>query len=138
MTGKPASDPVLAADFSASGDFVTVGTMHAPGPAFAAAIRDLQDIPADPELLEIAAHCLASNAFGICTLENPGTAHILRAWLAARLAADWRIGIAGIGHFQALFTVARFEPVQDDERAFALGLRLAGKPGFHASKGQET
>ncbi len=132
MTGIPPGDPILSADISVTGNFIAVGTMRAPGPALAAAIRDLQDGPADPELLEIAVYTLASNAFGVCALDSSGTAQVLRAWLEAQLAAGWRIEIPGTGRLQALFLVTRFEPVQDDGRTFALGLRLAGKPEFIA------
>ena len=96
----------------------------------AAAVRDLAGNSADPELLDIAAYSLASNAFGRCVLESPLIEKILQACLAAQLAAEWRIEIPGAGVLQALFTVARFEPVNHDGRTFALGLRLAGKPAF--------
>ncbi len=96
----------------------------------AAAVRDLAGNSADPELLDIAAYSLASNAFGLCVLDNAVIEKILHACLAAQLAAEWRIEIPGAGVLQALFTVARFEPVNHDGRTFALGLRLAGKPAF--------
>ena len=136
MTARPASGLILAADISASEDFIAVGRMHTPSPAMAAAVRDLADNPADLEVLDIAVHALASNAFGLCVLESGGIESILQAWLAAQLVASWRMEIPGAGVLQALFTVARFEPVQDASLTFALGLRLAGKPAFIASTGR--
>jgi hypothetical protein len=130
MTGAAPGDPVLAADFSASGQFTAVGIVHAPGAALAAAIRDFGDVPSDPGLLEIALYAVVSNAFGVCSLHAPGIAPILRSYHAGQLAAEWRIDVPALGRFQALFTVARFEPVHDDGLTFALALRLAGKPRF--------
>ena len=130
MTATLASDLALAADIPGSGDFIAIGRVHAPSPAMAAAVRDLAGNSADPELLDIAAYSLASNAFGLCVLESALIEKILQACLAAQLAAEWRIEIPGAGVLQALFTVARFEPVNHDGRTFALGLRLAGKPAF--------
>ncbi len=130
MTAILADDLVLAADIPASGDFIAIGRVHAPSPAMAAAVHDLAGYPADPELSDIAAYSLASNAFGLCVLDSAVIEKILQACLAAQLAAEWRIEIPGAGVLQALFTVARFEPVNHDGRTFALGLRLAGKPAF--------
>jgi hypothetical protein len=130
MTEAETGDPVLAADFSASGLFTAVGTVHAPGAGFAAAIRDFGDVPSDPGLLQIALYAVVSNAFGVCSLRAPGIAPILRSYHAGQLAAEWRIDVPALGRFQALFTVARFEPVHDDGLTFALTLRLAGKPWF--------
>jgi len=87
-------------------------------------IKDSRRGPGSPSL---AMHprfvSLFSFAFFALTVVSP-------ARLAAQLAAEWRIEIPGAGVLQALFTVARFEPVNHDSRTFALGLRLAGKPAF--------
>jgi hypothetical protein len=130
MTASPVSDLVLAADISASGDFIAMGRMHAPCPALAAAARDLQDNPADPDPPEIQVYSLASNAAGLCILDSGDIEKVLQACFAAQLVAEWRIEIPGAGFLQAPFAVARFEPVKDAARTFALGLRLAGKPEF--------
>jgi hypothetical protein len=135
MIPQLTSDLVLAADISASGAFTPVGRMHVPSPALAAALRDLEESPAEPELLEIAVHSLAANATGLCILDSAGIANVLQACFAAQLAAEWRIETPGAGILQALFTVARFEPVAGADRTFALGLRLAGKPSFSGWNG---
>ena len=133
MTARLASDLVLAADISASGDFIAIGKMRASSPALAAAVRDLQNA-ADPEHLEIAAYALAWNAFGRCVLESGGIELILQACLAAQLVAEWRIDIPRGGVLRSLFTVTRLDPVKDASSTFALGLRPAGKPSFVTSK----
>ncbi len=133
MTASVASDFVLAADIPASGQFIAMGRMYAPCAALVAAAQDLRDNPADPDLLEIQVYALASNASGLCILDSGDIENVLRAWLAARLVADWRIGIPGVGLLQALYAVARFEPVQDTGRTFTLELRLEGKPEFNPS-----
>ncbi len=130
MTASPSNELVLAADISASGEFAAIGRMRAPSPALAAAVRELQDNPDDPEASGIAVYSVAANAFGLCVLESAGIETVIEACLAAQLAAAWRIEIPGAGVLQALFTVARFEPVKDAGSTFALGLRLAGKPEF--------
>jgi hypothetical protein len=134
MIARLTSDLVLATDISASGTFTAIGRMHILSPALAAALRDLEDTPADPEQLEAAVYSLAANTAGLCFLDGGDIANVLQACFAAQLAADWRIEIPGAGVLQALFTVARFEPLADGDRTFALGLRLAGKPEFLALK----
>ncbi len=134
MIPRLTSDLVLAADIPASGAFALVGRMHVPSPALTAALRDLEEPPADPELLEIAVHSLAANTAGLCVLDSSGIANVLQACFAAQLAAEWRIETPDGGVLQALFTVARFEPVAGADRTFTLALRLAGKPEFLALK----
>jgi predicted secreted protein len=130
MIANLTSNLVLAADIPASGAFAVLGRMHVPNPALAAAVRDLEEAPADPELLDTAVYSLAANMAGLCILDSRDTANVLKACFAAQLAADWRIEIPGAGVLRALFTVARFEPAADTDRTFALALRLAGKPAF--------
>jgi hypothetical protein len=130
MIASLTSNLILAADISASEAFAALGRMHVPSPALAAAVRDLQDAPADPELLETAVYSLAANMAGLCILNSGDIAKVLQACFAAQLAADWRIEIPGAGVLRALFTVARFEPVTDADRTFVIVLRLAGKPAF--------
>jgi hypothetical protein len=136
MIARLTSDLVLAADIPASGAFVPIGKMHIPGPALTAALRNLEDTPPDPELLEAAVHALAANTAGLCTLDSGDIANVLQACFAVQLAAEWRIEMPGAGILQALFTVARFELLAEESRTFALGLRLAGKPEFFALKDQ--
>jgi predicted secreted protein len=132
MIASLTSNLILAADISASETFAVLGKIHVPSPALAAAVRDLEDAPDDPELLETAVYSLAANMAGLCILNSGDTAKVLQACFAAQLAADWRIEIPGAGVLRALFTLARFEPVTDADRTFALVLRLAGKPEFVA------
>jgi hypothetical protein len=138
MIAQLTSDLVLSADISASGTFISLGRIHIPSPALAASLRNLEDTPADPELLEAAVYSLAANTAGLCILDSGDIANVLQACSAAQLAAEWRIGIPGAGILQALFTMARFEPMADGDSTFALGLRLAGKPEFFALKDHET
>jgi hypothetical protein len=132
MIASLTSNLILAADISASEAFAVLGRIHVPSPALAAAVRDLEDAPADPESLEAAVYSLAANMAGLCILNSADTAKALQACFAAQLATDWRIEIPGAGVLRALFTLARFEPVTDADRTFALILRLAGKPEFVA------
>ena len=132
MIASLTSNLILAADISASEAFAVLGRMHVPSPALAAAVRDLEDAPADLELLETAVYSLAANMAGLCILNSGDTAKVLQVCLAAQLATDWRIEIPGAGVLRALFTVARLEPVTDADRTFVLVLRLAGKPEFVA------
>ncbi len=138
MIAQLITDLILTADVSASGTFIPMGRMHIPGPALAAALRNLEDTPADPELEEAAVYTLAANIAGLCILDGGDIAGVLQACSAARIAAEWRIGIPGAGVLQALFTVARFDPVADGDRTFTLVLRLAGKPEFIALKDRST
>jgi hypothetical protein len=135
MIASLTSNLILAADISASGAFAVLGRMHVPSPALAAAVRDLEEAPADPELLETAVYSLAANMAGLCILNSADIAKVLQACVAAQLATDWRIEIPGVGVLRALFTVARAEAVTDANPTFALALRLAGKPEFIALKG---
>jgi hypothetical protein len=128
MIASLTSNLILAADISASEAFAILGRIHVPSPALAAAVRDLEDAPGDPEFLETAVYSLAANMAGLCILNSGDTVKALQACFAAQLATDWRIEIPGAGVLRALFTLARFEPVTDAERTFALILRLAGKP----------
>jgi predicted secreted protein len=130
MIASLTSNLILAADISASEAFAALGRMHVPSPALAAAVRDLQDAPADPELLATAVYSLAANMAGLCILNSGDTAKVLQACFAAQLAAGWRIEIPGAGVLRALFTVARLEPVTNADRTFVIVLRLAGKPAF--------
>ncbi len=130
MIASLTSNLILAADISASGAFAALGRIHVPSPALAAAVRDLEDAPADPELLATAIYSLAANMAGLCILNSGDIAKVLQACFAAQLAADWRIEIPGAGVLRALFTVARLEPVTDANRTFVIVLRLAGKPAF--------
>jgi hypothetical protein len=130
MIASLTSNLILAADISASEDFAVLGRIHVPSPALAAAVRDLEDAPGDPEFLETAVYSLAANMAGLCILNSGDIAKALQACFAAQLATDWRIEIPGAGVLRALFTLARFEPVTDADHTFALILRLAGKPEF--------
>jgi hypothetical protein len=130
MIARLTSDLVLTADISASDTFAAIGRMHVPSPALTAALRDLEETPADPEQLEIAIHSLAANTAGLCILDSGDIANLLLACLSAQLAIEWRIEIPSAGVLQALFIVTRFEPAAGADRTFALGLRLAGKPEF--------
>ncbi len=123
---------VLAADISACGNFVTVGSIPSPSPAFLAAVQDLQNRAADPEMREILTYSLALNAGGACILASDGIDRALRACFLARLAIEWRIAIPGTGVLQALFITARFEPDSNAAGAFDVALQLAGKPELHA------
>jgi hypothetical protein len=120
--------PVMTVDISASGDFAPVGVMRAPGPAFAAAVRNLKEAAADPAQLNTALYSAASNVFGVCTLVSSGMTRVLADWLAAQIVQEWRIEIPGAGYFAALFAVSRFEPAPGAPLTFTLGLRLAGRP----------
>jgi hypothetical protein len=128
MIASLTSNLILAADISASEAFAVLGRIHVPSPALAAAVRDLEEAPGDPESQETAVYSLAANMAGLCILNSADTAKVLQACFAAQLATDWRIEIPGAGVLRALFTLARFEPVTDADRTFALILRLAGKP----------
>ncbi len=119
---------VLAADISACGNFITVGSIPSPSPAFLAAAQDLQNGAADTEVREILTYSLALNAGGSCILASADIEKALQACLLARLVVEWRIGIPGIGILQALFLAVRLEPVTNAASSFDLGLRLAGKP----------
>ena len=130
MIASLTSNLILAADISASEAFAVLGRIHVPSPALAAAVRDLEDAPADPELLQTAIYTLAANMAGLCILNSGDIAKVLQACFAAQLAAGWRMEIPGAGVLRALFTVARFEPVTDANRTFVIVLRLAGKPEF--------
>ena len=123
---------ILAADISASGNFITVGGIPAPSPAFLAVAQDLRNGAADPEMREILTYSLASNAGGSCILASADIEKALQACLHARLVLEWRIGIPGIGILQALFLTVRLEPVGNAEGDFNLEVRLAGKPEFLA------
>jgi len=124
----------LAADISASGNFIPVGRMTAPCIAFLAVVQDLQTGAADPQMREILIYSLALNAGGSCILASAGIETALQACLLARLVLEWRIAIPGIGVLQAPFIAARIEPVKEAAGVFDLALRLAGKPELLACK----
>ena len=109
MTASLASDAILAADISASGDFIAVGRRPAQAPRWQPP-RGTWPQSLDPDRLNIAVYSLASNAFGLCVLDGGDIEAILQACLATQLVAVWRLEIPGTGLLQALFTVARFEP----------------------------
>ena len=136
MIASLTSNLILAADISASEAFAVLGRIHVPSPALAAAVRDLENAPADPELLQTAIYSLAANMAGLCILNSGDIAKVLQACFAAQLAADWRIEIPGAGVLRALFTVARLEPVTDTAPHSHFRLRLPGKPEFIALKGR--
>jgi len=132
MTGKRSSDFVLAADVSGSGDFIAVGRMRVPSPAFAAAVQDLQNGAADLEMREALIHSLASSAAGFCVLDGKNIETALEACLPARLVSEWRIAFPGLGVLYALYVVTRFQPAKYAGGLFELALQLAGRPAFHA------
>jgi hypothetical protein len=127
---------VLSADIPATGRFIPLGIMSAPCRPFLAAAQDLQNEAGDPLAREILTYGLASNLAGLTVLAAPSTQTALRACLFAKLVSEWRIAIPKIGVLQALFTIARLEPVQNAEGVFELALRLAGKPELLAEEAE--
>lgn len=119
---------VLAADISASGNFIAVGSILAPRPAFLAAAQELQSAQADPDTRQILTYALASNAAGSCILASAEIEKALAACALENLVFDWLIGIPEVGVLQALFLAARIEPVGDAAGVLDIELRLAGKP----------
>ncbi|MGO9173274.1 MAG: hypothetical protein ACLP7P_15110 [Rhodomicrobium sp.] len=138
MTGTRPSDFVLAADMAGSGDFIVVGRMRVPSPAFAAAVRSLQDGAADLEMREALIHSLASSAAGFCVLDGKDIETALDACVPARLVSEWRIAFPGLGVLCALFVVTRFQPARNAGGLFELALQLAGRPAFHAVQGSKS
>ena len=90
---------VLAADISASGNFIAVGSILAPCPAFLAAAQELQSAQADPETRQILTYALASNAAGSCILASAEIEKALAACALENLVFDWLIGIPGVRGF---------------------------------------
>ncbi|MGO9545704.1 MAG: hypothetical protein ACLPPF_13040 [Rhodomicrobium sp.] len=129
MTARRPGGFVLTADIAGLGNFVTVGRMPVPSPAFAAALRDLRIGPAGPELREGLVHSLAVSAAGLCILDSPEIERALHACMPAGLVFEWRIAFPGTGVLQALFFIAKLTQAQSGAAA-ELALQLAGKPAF--------
>lgn len=131
MTARRPGDFVLSADIAGTGNFIEIGRMHTPSPAFAAAMQDLQNGAANSELREVQEHTIAAHVTGLCVL-GPEIEAALQNFLPARLVSEWRIVLPGTGVLQALFLVTLLRPAKNAPGTLELSLQLAGKPAFYA------
>ena len=130
MVARRPGDFILAADFAGSGNFISIGRMLAPSPAFAAALAGLQSGAEDAGHRNLLVYSLAANAAGLCILNSPEIEKALQACFAARLAIEWRIEFPGTGVLRALCLLARIRRTGRVPGLFELALQLAGKPAF--------
>jgi hypothetical protein len=130
MTGS-SGDVLLSADIAGARQFIAIGRMHTPFPAFVTALRGLQNGASDSELRDILVYTLAANISGLCALE-PGAEQVLQNCLAAGIVSEWQIALPGLGVLQALYLVARLRPAKDAAQSVELALQLAGKRSLRA------
>ncbi len=128
MTAGRLSDLALAADFSGSGTFSTVGFIRQPSLALGSAIGDFRRDRGDAETRPVLIHALATRIAGLCSIES-AQAVSLRECFASRLAAEWIVTFPKLGTLRALFVIARLEKAAQ-AGLFDFVLHLAGMPSF--------
>ena len=132
MTTSPGSELTLAADFSCSGLFSTVGSIREPSLALSVAVKDLMTYRDNPELRPVIVHVLASRIAGRCSIRGSHNKRALSDCLAGRIAIEWKITVPAIGCVLGVFLVTRFDKAGLPD-LFNLALQLAGKPSFEAA-----
>lgn len=132
MTTSPASELILAADFSCSGLFSTVGAIREPSLALSVAVKDLATYQDNPELRPVVVHVLASRIAGGCHIRGSHIRRALSDCLAGRIALEWKITVPAIGCILGVFLVTRLDKA-GQPNLFNLALQLAGKPSFETA-----
>ena len=137
MTTSLASELTLAADFSCSGLFSTVGAIREPSLALSVAVKDLLTYRENPELRPVVVHVLASRIAGRCSIRGSHIRRALSDCLTSRIAIEWKITVPAIGCVLGVFLVTRLDKAGPPD-LFNLALQLAGKPSFELAAAAQS